>query len=153
MQLKMKLGELRDLAWQDPIIDARGNMVGVRAKPLTKIMNCENFKLAYRVMRITKKIKPELDDVEKIRIEMLKKYGTLKGDRYFIKPDKVKIFNKEFKEILDEEITLDIDLIPLSLLRDADVKLSSLDLVNLEKFIKDDLNTKEPTQKSERKNK
>jgi hypothetical protein len=136
MLLKMKLGELRNCSVS-----------------LGKILGVENFKLAYRVMKLTKKVQSELTEFEKIRIEMLKKYGTLKGDIYTLKPDNVKTFNKQLQEILDEEITLDIDLIPLSLLRDADVKLSSLDLVNLEKFIKDDLNIKEPTQKSERKNK
>lgn len=116
---KIKLKELRDIT-------------GSLAKLVTMDLP---VKISYRMTKIAKLIKNELQEVEDQRTELVKKYGE-KTEQGLMVKEKIEEFNKEFNEFLDEEI--EISYIPVNLSSIEDRKLSALDMLNLEIFIKDD---------------
>lgn len=102
---------------------------------MQKLLNTEtNFKLAYRLNRLTKKLMSEYENIENARIDLIKKFGekTPEGNLRVL-PEKNEEFASAFNELIKTEITLEIDLIPQELM--TDIKLSAVDLVNIEKFI------------------
>jgi hypothetical protein len=94
------------------------------------------FKLAYRLNKIDKKIGPEIEAFIKHRDAIFKKHGVLvKPDGIEIPTGKEEIVEKELTPILNQEIKLDVSLIPEVLLENSVVKLAPRDLASLEKFI------------------
>jgi hypothetical protein len=101
-----------------------------------------DFKLAYRLDKITKKIVGEIKTIEEFRLKLVDKFGVKEKDkdgketgRLSVPPEKYDEFNKEFMEFLGKESTTEFEPIPYELLENSGIRLSAADLVNLEKFI------------------
>lgn len=87
------------------------------------------FKLAYRVQKIARKVLAEIEDFDNTRIEVVKKY--INEGESFVPPEKQEEFRKELNEVLEEEIDLNIELIPFSLVENLDVDVEPVDLMRL----------------------
>ena len=108
---------------------------------LTKVFNMpfSNAKLAYSVMKISKKVLGELTDMEEVRVSLIKKYGELdkagnpllEGNRFKMKDQKA--FEAEWNELLDKEIDLDVWMLPFETIQSAG--LSIAELSTIDKFI------------------
>ena len=68
-------------------------------------------KTAYRIARNIKEIISELENFEKAKGELFKKYGEKDGDDIKIKKENTDVFNKELSDILDIDVELDIIMI------------------------------------------
>ena len=112
-------------------------------KVLSQILMAQiEFKLAYRIEKITKKLVTNIETIEDKRLELVKKFGTPDLDkdgketgRASVKPDKYEEFNKEFLEYLNAESELDAQEIPYELLENSGIKVSPADMTVLKKFI------------------
>jgi hypothetical protein len=108
---------------------------------LTKVFNMpfSNVKLAYSVMKISKKVLRELTDMEEVRIELIKKYGeldqegnpVLEDNRFKLKDQKA--FEAEWNELLDKEIDLDVWMLPFEAIQNAGFSIAQLSTID--KFI------------------
>jgi len=105
----------------------------------TKVFNIPmEFKLSYRLIKLTKKINSEVTDFEKARNELIKKYGkTDEKGITSVPKDKIEEFSKELEPVLAEELKMDISLIPYNLLEKSKIELSANDLIAIEKFIEE----------------
>lgn len=98
-----------------------------------------NVKLAYSIMKTSKKVRSELEIIEEMRRKLLDKYVDKdKEGKPIVKNDNFQITNqkdldKEWFDFLNTEIELDVWFIPLEALEE--VKLSILELTTIEKFI------------------
>jgi hypothetical protein len=110
-------------------------------EPLIKLVKLElPIKTSYKLSKILKKIGQELADLEEERVKLVKKYGDQDDEAQSIQvkdPEKYEEFAKEFGELLQEEITLEIDPIPIDMLGDA-VTFSPAELAALEMLFKDE---------------
>ena len=99
-------------------------------------------KAAYWLARNGDKLDQELRAFEKTRIATLEKHArkdkdgkaVIKGKEYQL--DKREAFEVEMNKFLDEEV--EVDLKPISLETLGDVKLKTIDMIRLQKIIKDD---------------
>jgi hypothetical protein len=121
-EVEMKLLELKQVS-------------GVLLKILTFDLP---VKQAYRLSKLAKSVDAELTEVEKHRIDLVKKYGAKNADGNYEVTDKIEDFNTEFNTILEEPVKL--SFIPIDTEQLDDVKLSAINIVQIEKFIeaKDD---------------
>ena len=88
---------------------------------------------------IKKKIRPilvEFKDYEDAQKKLFEKYGELRGQQYFIKPENSEVANTELKQLLEKEVKVDIQKIEIDVLKKQNIRLSIEDLMNLEEFIK-----------------
>lgn len=94
---------------------------------------------AFVVQRNYKKIAEELETSDKVRRQMVEKYkeSDNKDGTVQIKKDKVFIFNDEYKELMNQEIDVDLKQLDLSHLGDT-MKPKTIAL--LEKIIDDGFN-------------
>jgi hypothetical protein len=110
-------------------------------EPLIKLVKLElPIKTSYKLSKILKKIGQELADLEEERVKLVKKYGDQDDEAQSIQvkdPEKYEEFAKEFGELLQEEITLEIDPIPINMLGDS-VTFSPAELAALEMLFKDE---------------
>lgn len=94
--------------------------------------------LAYQIERNIRKINPELESYEKLRVDLVKKYGRedeQDGSYEVIEPKQLIEFNKENEALLAVEIEVDIQTIGMQQLR---IDISPLDLLALEwMFVED----------------
>jgi len=112
---------------------------------LQKLMNKElNVRIAYRLAKVLKIITTELQEVEKARIELIRKYSDApkqdgKSDpvsgQVQVAKEKEQEFFKEFNELLQEDVEIEFEPIDISEL--DDIKLSPLDLLKLTDFVID----------------
>jgi GTP1/Obg family GTP-binding protein len=124
---KMKLGKL---------VQASGS--------LKKLLNADlPAREAYRLSRMATRMEEELTAVEKLRIDLvMKKYGTQKEDKtWFVPPEKLEVFHKEYNELLDVEVDIPTVKIKLEVL--DDVKLSAVDLGNLSFLLEEEQEKKD----------
>jgi hypothetical protein len=109
-------------------------------EPLIKLVKLElPIKTSYKLSKILKKIGQELADLEEERVKLVKKYGDQDDEAQSIQvtdPAKYEEFAKEFGELLQEEITLEIDPIPIDMLGDS-VTFSPAELAALEMLFTD----------------
>ena len=98
------------------------------------------IKLSYAIGRNLKKIASEMEDLEKARMDLIKKYGVAdeKGGMQ-VTQENMEVFNKEYIELIAQEVEIDIWKLSLSKLSDAGVKISPAQVIALEDFIDDDL--------------
>lgn len=106
------------------------------------LMTKVDFKLAYRIEKISKKLVAQIEKIEDQRLKLVDKYGEPEKDkdgketgRTQVPPAKHKAFNDEFSAWLDQPADLDVQKIPYELLETSQIKLSSADVMALEKFI------------------
>jgi len=118
--------------------------VYVAQQSLTKLLSQDMpSSLAFRLSRLAKQVKSELDTFEENRIKLVKKYSTSGKEKKSpavdpeqsvkVHPDKMKEFSAELMAMLAVEIELDFE--PISVKDLGDVKISAIDLVNIEPFV------------------
>lgn len=106
---------------------------------LNKLMNQDlPFKYARKLQKNLKRINDELIFFEEKRKELLEKYGEVTDNILRVKNENKEKYLEEYKEMLNTEIDLDIEKIPISFLDNSNIKLSPYDINNLE-FILDDI--------------
>jgi hypothetical protein len=97
------------------------------------------IKVSYAVMKNLKKLVSELEDMEKVRVDLVKKYGVDDGKGIFnVTKENIDTFEKEYAEFLAQEVELDIWKIPFSKISESTVKLTPQQMLELEDFIEDD---------------
>lgn len=107
---------------------------------LNKILGAEiEFRLSYRLRRIADKVLSEMKQFEKFRLEMVEKYGEKDKvtGQIEVKPNspKMGLFKTELEKVLDDEVELNVQLIPIDLIEKSNIKLSAIDCALIEKFI------------------
>jgi hypothetical protein len=119
-------------------MDIKGSELQQSTNALMRIMTKPmQFKLAYRLTRTADKLQSAFKDLDKRRIVLVKEFGVkdeAKGT-VSVPPDKIEVFQSAFDKVLAETIVIDIDPIPLDLLKEANIEISATDLVAIEKFI------------------
>jgi hypothetical protein len=103
---------------------------------LTKIMDKDvPVKTAYKVSKFLKRISEELRAIEERRVALVKKYSRGEDEKgnFKVVPEKEIYFRKEFAELLQTEV--DIDVLPVPLNDFGDIALSPIDLMKLEKIV------------------
>ena len=113
-------------------------------RTLTKIFGApfENAKLAYSIMKTSKKVLSEIGDMETMRFKLIQKYGELgKDGRPVLAGNQFKLrdpkgFEKEWEEFLETEIDLDVWMLPFEAIED--MRLSIAELNTIDKFINED---------------
>ncbi|MEW6096617.1 MAG: hypothetical protein AB1567_08840 [bacterium] len=97
------------------------------------------FKLSYRLSKLAKSVKQNLDDLSELLIPLGKKYGDItEQGSYEIRkdPENLEKYFADLNEILNIEV--EITYIPISLQEMENLKLTSLDLANLDWLIEED---------------
>ena len=108
---------------------------------LNKLMEADlNIKTAYRLSKLLKKVGGELQTLEETRVRLVKKFAdnpdAPEGQEIKVKETLVNKFNEEFNVLLNEEIDIPFDPIPLDEIGDG-VKLTPIDVIRLGKIIFD----------------
>lgn len=68
-----------------------------------------SIKVSYKIQRNLKQIQNEIDEINKIKKELIDKYSEdLEDKKKFIPENKIEKINKELQDLLEEEIELDI---------------------------------------------
>jgi len=100
-------------------------------------INDKQFKLSYRLKKISDKLRSAFNQLDKERIELVKKYGVEDKVKKSISvsPERMPDFKKEWDKKLDALITIDFEPIPMDLLVSANLKINLIELTSIEKFI------------------
>ena len=124
-----------------------------------KLFNAEfsDIKLSYALSKIAKKINSEIEEIERARISLIKKYAEkdekgnpkIEGGQFvlkdFVLKDQEK-FIKEFEKFLETEIELDVWQIPWEAMEE--VKLSPNEFLAVSEFTKIESKLEEPEVKA-----
>jgi hypothetical protein len=89
---------------------------------LTKLLDQQlAVKISYRLSKVLRLISKELTDIEDHRRRLIREHGTelADGNVTITDPEKLKLFQDEFNELLRETITLDFDPIAIDDLGDS----------------------------------
>ncbi len=107
---------------------------------LSKIFNKDvNIKLAYRLGKLLKRLSEEMKMLEENRIKLVKKYGEEDEEtkQLSVPPEKTQEFYNEFNELMQIEIDVDFEPVPLE--QFGDIEMSASDVINLDgKIIADE---------------
>jgi hypothetical protein len=92
--------------------------------------------MAFQISRVIQKVAPELQLLEQLRQQLVHKYGIEDKEtgQITVPESKVGEFTEEIKPLLEAEVELDFQKIPLSKIPES-VFISSVDLIALEPFI------------------
>jgi len=111
------------------LLDADGAFSKLLGTPL-------DFKLAYRIRKIAKKIMAEFKSIEEFRQELFKKYGDKQENGSLKVPEaKAEAFKKEFDAILDIETEVALEKIPFECVEG--LKISAYELSLIDEFIEE----------------
>ena len=96
----------------------------------------QDFKLSYRLNKISRQILPPLKEIEDRRLELVKKYGVVdeKTEQISVPKEKQDDLWKELGPYLDEEVDFP-SIVPIPFEMLEPMKLSTLDVNLIEKFI------------------
>jgi hypothetical protein len=100
---------------------------------LGKMFNKDvNIKIAYRLGKLLKKLSEEMKALEENRVKLVKKYGVEdeKTKQISVPQDNAQDFHKEFNELMQVEIEVDFEPIPLE--QFGDIELSASDVLRLD---------------------
>src|SRR6266849_2778635 len=90
------------------------------------------IKKAYTITKLINKLEVELNNFNKLHIQLIEKYGD--KDHFngvtTVKDENKEDFTKEYEELGNVEVTIDLNKIELS----EDLEISPLDLLLLEPF-------------------
>lgn len=127
MEIEIKGREL------EGIVNSISNIVN---KPIQQY-DLKQFKLAYRLKRISDSLFSVFKDLDRKRIALVKEYGVEDKQKKTITvaKDKLEIFNKALDIILDSTVKVDIDLIPFDMLRFSGIDINLIELASIERFI------------------
>lgn len=93
-------------------------------------------KLSYALSRNQKLLEGYVVDIEKVRIELIQKYGNVTNDgEYKIDKENIEHFSKELKELLDIENDLPLSTITEKELLNMNVNLSTKDIDSILFFV------------------
>lgn len=97
------------------------------------------IKLSYTIKKNTNKLKAIAEDIEKSRVELIKKYGeaTEDGQGFMVKPESEEKANVEFTELMALEEDIDIHMIDINSLSD-DIELTNAQMDAIMFMIKDE---------------
>ena len=100
--------------------------------------------IACDIERSFRSIIDEIKTFETLKDKLLRKYGDFNGQQYILNPKLAPTYGDDVNKLLDKEIEIEYERIPLSILKAQKIKLSGLDIHNLrEKFLLMDSDTKE----------
>lgn len=105
---------------------------------LVKLANSDlNIKTAYNLSKLVKKLNEEYQSLEDFRVELVRKHGNLEEGNYRVPQsgEQFENFVKEYNEFMQTEIEVDIAEIEIPM-EDIKIKLTPLDIINIEKFVK-----------------
>lgn len=107
-------------------------------------------KMAYTIGRNIQQLRPELENYEKTRTNLIKeKYGEKgEGDTYQVEPKSMEAFVKELNELLAVELDLDLWTLKFS---EFDRDISPMDLVALDWMFEHESNGHTPSVRNKRK--
>lgn len=110
----------------------------VAIEALNKIINVSlSIKVSYYLSKTIKVINEELSHLEKARIKLVEQYGTKnEKEEVRVTQENFPKFHEEFRQLLSEEVDINIKTIKLSEI--LDVKLSTMDILALGKLLEDD---------------
>ena len=101
-----------------------------------------DFKLAYRLQKISKKLIKQMEKIEDERLRLVDQFGEPEKDkdgketgRTQVPPGKHKEFNDTFTKYLEAPAEIKIEKIPYELMEQSGIKVSSADILALEKFL------------------
>jgi len=89
-----------------------------------------NAKSAYKLAKALNCIQQELDTFETVKNNIAKKYQEEVDGKLQIPEEKVKEFTDEMMTLLDEEIELNVDFIPISDLAGLNITISNMMLMD-----------------------
>lgn len=95
-------------------------------------------RVKYNLSKDGKKIVNEIDEISKLRNDLIIKYGTKgKDGMVSISPnsENMQTFQLEYDDLLDEDIELATDVLDIELFIRDDCTLSAKDFIVLDKFI------------------
>lgn len=119
---------------------------------LAKIFDKDlNITVAYRLSSLLAKLAEEMKRFEENRVKLVKKHGTQKEDtvQFEVPPEKTKEFYEELNALLQIEVKIDFEPIPLKDL--GDITLSATDVMKLDgKVIIEKAAKKKSTKKSKK---
>jgi hypothetical protein len=108
-------------------------------------------RISFRYKGLVREVMLIVEDYEKVRKDLFIKYQAVynqKNNTFEFKDvDSKNAWQKEVSSLLDTEIYLRFEPIPLSLIAENNIKLSSLDLTLLDWLIKEDDNATEKKEK------
>jgi hypothetical protein len=113
--------------------------INLATQSLKKLSECDlPINIAYRITKIIKVINSELEHIENLRMSLINKYGKQEPgkDMIVVPSEKQNIFLMEFNKLLEEKVNLDFEPALISDLKEYNIKLSAMDLIFLEKFLK-----------------
>lgn len=93
----------------------------VQSQNAIQVLNGEKLplKLAWRIQKNVRRITAELEDYNKINLELFKKYGEEKepkgSGQWKLLPEKTTLYDEEIKPILEDDVEIGVQPIPLSL--------------------------------------
>lgn len=116
---------------------------------MSKVLGADlEFKLSYRLEKISNKVRSAFKRLSTFKSGQIQKYAKKddkgkfilipsddgRGMQYDIKDEYKETFRIEWEKLLEEEIDLGIQLIPLDLLEKSGIKISGFDQAILSKF-------------------
>jgi hypothetical protein len=104
---------------------------------LGKLVNTDvDIAIAYKLSKLLKIIVAETEVLEENRTKLIKKYSSGKPDKdgnIKVDPDKQQDFFKDVQVLFNEEAEIDFTPIPIDSF--SDIKLTTLDVLNLEGIV------------------
>jgi hypothetical protein len=100
-------------------------------EPLRRLTNERlPMKMTFRLSKMIKQMDAELETLEDARISLIKELGTEdEQGGVSVKPENVETFQKEYMELVNEDIEIDSD--PLDIDDFPDVKITTQDMMLL----------------------
>ena len=110
----------------------------VGKESFNKLLNADlPVKVSYRLSKTIKKIEEELKHFDVNRIELIKKYGETEDNiHYTVKKENMESYVKDMEELFTEKVDINVTQVTLTEIENA--KLSSVDMSNLSKLIKEE---------------
>ena len=109
-------------------------------EPLSRLINQRlPIKVAYRLSKMLTKVTKELSTLETHRQALIKEFGDVSEDGQSIAitdPEKLKLFQEQFMELLQENIELNYEPVSIQLISD-DVDLTVQDIALLSPLFTD----------------
>jgi len=108
-----------------------------RAEPVLRKLTGQEMpiKIAYRIQKAIHNVQEEYARIEKLRMELVQKYGEEKEQKMQVKQENVMQFAKEFAELLEEDVDLKCERLDIDALPDS-IQMTVQDLENLGFLIK-----------------
>lgn len=98
------------------------------------LLRTDDFITKFKLFNLMESIKTNYDVFEKVKKEIYLKFGEQKDDRIEIKPENIDDFQKDFNELMNQEVELSVTPIPLNVFQNIKVEKNKIHTV-IFKFI------------------